>query len=454
MGLPQSFSSASSPDYRKVTPLTPQQSTPECIEAEARLLGILLSFPDIAPTVLEILPDSSAFYILKHQLIYQAIHQVMHLKMTPDVLVVMATLRNTKKLDKVGENYLLDLCNQAVSNVQAIDYANLISEKWLRRRLMVVGEEIVQLAGEPKSIDEILEQAEALIYALSQPGIQNTHSRPESLAEIMPRNWAIFEGNSTPAIPTGLLDIDALIGGYFAGDLMVVAGRPGMAKTHLAIFLAVELAKRQVPVHLFSLEMGKEQVVNRAVAALTGINSASLRQGRLGDGDWQKIISATAQIEALPFTISDDRKLTPVKMRSILRSLPVKPTVVFLDYLQLMGEGGENRVSELDTITRELRNMAQEFGICMVTLAQISRAVEQRQNKRPLMSDIRESGGIETHADVIATLYRDAYYNPDTLDLNIVEISIAKSRNGITGTAKVLANLATSQFFNLVKPNC
>jgi len=260
-----------------------------------------------------------------------------------------------------------------------------------------------------------------------------------------------------PGITSGFYDLDAMTSGFQRSDLIILAGRPSMGKTALALGIGANIAREhKLPVAIFSLEMSKEQLALRLLAGRSGIPSNRLRSGRLSQTDFDPLVRAMDDIVELPIYIDDNANPTIMQIRSQVRRLQAqqkgKLGLVLVDYLQLMEEGGENRVQELSRITRSMKGLAREMNVPIVALSQLSRGVEQRTNKRPMMSDLRESGSIEQDADLVIMLYRDSYYNPDSPDRNVAEVIICKHRNGPTGTVKLLFQPELTKFENLANP--
>jgi replicative DNA helicase len=256
-----------------------------------------------------------------------------------------------------------------------------------------------------------------------------------------------------PGIATDFYDLDAMTGGFQRSDLIIIAGRPSMGKTSFSLNIAHNVAKQNLTVAIFSLEMSKEQLSQRLLATEANIESNRLRSGRLAQNDLEKIIDAMSNLSILPIYIDDSSSLTVTQMRSQVRRLQASQKgqlgLVLLDYLQLMDGGSDNRVQELSRITRSLKGLAREVNVPVIALSQLSRAVESRNNKRPMMSDLRESGSIEQDADLVMMLYRDEYYNPDTPDRGVAEVIVTKHRNGPTGAIKLLFQAGQTRFVNL-----
>jgi replicative DNA helicase len=280
------------------------------------------------------------------------------------------------------------------------------------------------------------------------------------IAQIAIDTYQEIEARHQELIPPGLScdfsDLDAMTGGFARSDLIIIAGRPSMGKTAVSLNMAYNMAAlHQLPVLIFSLEMSKEQLVQRLLASESSIDSNRLRAGRVAPNEWDRIAVAINKISELPIYIDDNASMMVMEMRSQARKIQVEYGgqlgLIMIDYLQLMEGGGDNRVQEISKITRSLKGLARELNVPVIALSQLSRSVEARNNKRPMMSDLRESGSIEQDADLIIMLYRDAYYNPDTPDRDTTELIITKHRNGPTGVVKLVFDPALTKFKNIMR---
>ncbi|MBE9126619.1 MULTISPECIES: replicative DNA helicase [unclassified Coleofasciculus] len=428
---------------------------PQNIDAEEAILGGILLDPEAIGRVADLLVVE-AFYISTHQQIYKAA-LVLHGSGKPtDLMSVTTWLYDHELLEKVGgESKLAQLVERTVSAVNVDRYAGLVMDKYLRRQLIQAGNDIVRLGYETSlELETVLDQAEQKIFNLTQERPQQglvpiSETLIQTFQEIETRH----EGIALPGIPTNFYDLDAVTGGFQRSDLIIIAGRPSMGKTSFAIGIARDIAK-QLPVAIFSLEMSKEQLVQRLLASEAGIESNYLRTGRIAQNQWEPLSQALGTLSELPIYIDDTANPTVLQMRSQVRRLQAEQGgmlgLVLIDYLQLMeGSGSDNRVQELSRITRSLKGLAREINVPVIALSQLSRGVEARTNKRPMMSDLRESGSIEQDADLIMMLYRDSYYNPDSPDRDVAEVIIVKHRNGPTGTVKLLFKPELTKFLNL-----
>jgi replicative DNA helicase len=432
---------------------------PQNVDAEESILGGILLDPEAIGRVVDLLKPE-AFYINTHKEIYKAALALHHQGKPTDLMSVTTWLYDRELLDKVGgQSKLAELVDRTVSAVNIDRYATLVVDKYLRRQLIQAGNEIVQLGYETSmELETVLDQAEQKIFGLTQ-------TRPKQglvpIAETLIQTFQEIETRhqdvALPGLPSNFYDLDAMTGGFQRSDLIVIAGRPSMGKTSFAMAIARNIAEK-MPVAIFSLEMSKEQLVQRMLASEAGIESNYLRTGRISQNQWEPLSHALGTLSELPIYIDDTANQTVMQMRSQARRLQAEQNgklgLILIDYLQLMeGSGSENRVQEISRITRSLKGLAREIGVPVIALSQLSRGVEARTNKRPMMSDLRESGSIEQDSDLIIMLYRDEYYSPDTPDRGIAEIIITKHRNGPTGVVKLLFDPQFTRFRNLASPN-
>jgi replicative DNA helicase len=429
---------------------------PQNIEAEEAILGGILLDPEALSRVIDVLV-SDAFYVRAHQEIYKAILKLHAQGKPTDLMTVINCLQDYHLLEQVGGAIkLTQLLDRTVSAVNIDRYAALIMDKYLRRQLISAGHEIVDLGFDTATeLDVVLDESEKKIFRLTQ-------KRPQeglipignTLIQTFNDIEKLHQKVAQPGIPCGFYDLDAMTSGFGRSDLIIIAGRPSMGKTSFALNIAHNIAKDNLPVAIFSLEMSKEQLSVRLLASEAGIESNKLRSGRLSQKELEPLGEALGSLSSLPIFIDDAANLTVMQMRSQVRRLQAEHKgqlgLVLIDYLQLMeGGGSDNRVQELSRITRSLKGLAREVQAPVIALSQLSRAVESRTNKRPMMSDLRESGSIEQDADVIIMLYRDEYYNADSPDRGIAEVILTKHRNGPTGMVKLLFQPDLTKFLNL-----
>lgn len=431
---------------------------PQNVDAEESILGGILLDPQAIGRVADLLRPE-AFYINSHREIYKAV-LALHTQSKPvDLMSVTTWLYDHELLDKVGgQSKLAELVDRTVSAVNVDRYALLVMDKYLRRQLIHAGNDIVQLGYETSiELETVLDQAEQKIFSLTQKRPQQglvpiSETLIQTFQEIETRQ----EGAAIPGIASEFYDLDAMTGGFQRSDLIIVAGRPSMGKTSFAVGIARNIAEK-FPVAIFSLEMSKEQLVQRLLASEAGIESNYLRTGRISQTQWGDLSRALGTLSELPMYIDDTANQTVMQMRAQVRRLQAEQPgplgLVLIDYLQLMEGSGDNRVQELSKITRSLKGLARELNVPVIALSQLSRGVEARTNKRPMMSDLRESGAIEQDSDLIIMLYRDEYYSPDTPDRGLAEVIITKHRNGPTGVVKLIFDPQFTRFRNLASPN-
>lgn len=433
---------------------------PQNIDAEEAILGGILLDPEAIGRVMEIL-HPEAFYISAHKEIYRAALTLQTQGKPTDLMSVTTWLNDNGLLEKVGgQGQLAQLVDRTISAVNVDQYAQLVMEKYLRRKLIQAGTEVAQLGYDTTTpLERILDQSEQKIFNITQ--VRPTQGLTAT-SDILTQTFSDIEqrhlGLVTPGIACGFYDLDAMTQGFQRSDLIIAAGRPSMGKTSFVLNIARNIAAFQkLPIAIFSLEMSKEQLVYRMLAGEARIESGRLRAGRISPHEWEALGSAIDFLSRLPVFIDDTPNIAIAEMRSKARRLQSENGgvlgLVLIDYLQLMEGGSDNRVQELSKITRSLKGLARELNVPIIALSQLSRGVESRNNKRPMMSDLRESGSIEQDADLIMMLYREEYYDPDTPDRGLAEVIIAKHRNGPVGTVKLLFDPQFTQFRNLAAPN-
>ncbi len=440
---------------------------PQNIEAEEAILGgILIDSGAITRIGDQLRPEF--FYVMAHQEIYRACISLHAQSFPTDLMSVAAWLNDRNLLEKVGgQSKLVRLCDATLSAVNIDYYAQLVAEKFTRRKLGEAGREIINLSqNNSLSLSQVLDSAEQKIFAVTQSrNLQGLTPAADILTQaffdLENRYNTLGEGGENlPGLSTGFYDLDAMTQGLQRSDLIIIAGRPSMGKTAFGLELSKKIAENhQLPVAIYSLEMSKEQLVYRLLSSQTkrpgkeGVDSHKLRSGQLRDDEWSTIAMAVSTLSELPIYIDDTPNPSINELRSKSRRLQIekggKLGLILIDYLQLMeGSGSDNRVQEISRITRSLKGLARELQVPIVALSQLSRGVEARNNKRPMLSDLRESGSIEQDADIVIMLYRDEYYNPDTPDRGIAEVIIAKHRNGPTGTVKLIFDPRFTKFEN------
>ena len=416
------------------------QVPPHSIEAEESVLGAVLLSADAANIALERLHPED-FYKPAHQLVFEAIRVLFDGNEPIDAVTVSEHLRRDGSLDRMGGVDFLTRLLDAVPTSSNIEYyAAIVEEHALRRRLMKVGGQIGSIATEmTEDIDEVVDRAEQAVFAVSDrrigdglAGIDNLLGPAIEKAEDLQRR-----GSEVTGVPTGFRDLDRKLAGLHPTNLLVLAARPGMGKTALALNVAQNVAIADHPVAIFSLEMSREEVVTRMLCSTGRIDSQKLRTGRLTEGDFTKLSTAASALYKKPIFVDDSPGLTVTEIRAKCRRLRRKPGLglVVVDYLQLMvGSGGENRQQEIALISRSLKNLARELNVPILALSQLNRSLESREDKRPRLGDLRESGAIEQDSDVVMFIYRDEYYHPEKVEAKgIAEVVIAKHRQGAVG---------------------
>ena len=438
---------------------------PHNLDAEKAVLGALLTNGSnsgaVVDTVTSIL-KSEDFYRDAHRIIYDAILEIVHANKTADFITVGEELDRRKRLDAVGGlAYITSLANESVSyNVE--EHAKIISEKAQLRRLIDAGNKIVGMtyAGEDEPT-AILNKAEQMVLDVS--GQTQSESSFAPIGEVVLSNLDKLNAlqqhdGAITGVPTGFKDVDHVFNGLQKSDLILVAARPAMGKTAFTLNIAQNVTMLyDKTVAFFSLEMGKEQLVGRILSSVAGVSSEKLRRANMDPTDWEKVIAAADRMSKSKLFIDDTPGLTVQDMRSKLRRLKVEHglDLVIVDYIQLMqgrnsGKGSENRQQEVSEISRNLKLIAREFNVPLIALSQLSRSVESRPDKRPVLSDLRESGSLEQDADIVIFLYRDKYYDENSEMGDKAEVLIRKHRNGAVGSVKLLFIGELTRFLDTV----
>ncbi len=439
---------------------------PHSIEAEQSLLGGLLIDNEALDKVADVVSVSD-FYRQDHQIIYQHIHQLIERSQPADIVTVGESLESNAELNTVGGlEYLGLLAENTPTAANIRGYAQIVRERSIMRNLVQVGTEIVDSALSPQGRDaqQLLDESESKIFQIAEAG-KNDRIGFTDIKELLPqvaeRIDQLFQRDNpsdVTGVPTGYKDLDMMTSGLQPGDLVIIAGRPSMGKTSLALNIAEYVAiDTGLPAAIFSMEMGSTQLVSRLIGSVGKLNQHKMRTGQLDDNDWEKLSYALGQLNEAPIFIDEGSALNPYEVRARARRLHKqcgKLGLVVIDYLQLMGTAGssENRATEISEISRSLKSLAKELNVPVVALSQLNRSVEQRPDKRPVMSDLRESGAIEQDADVIMFIYRDEVYNPETPDKGVAEIILAKQRNGPVGRVKLTFLGEFTKFENYANP--
>ena len=430
---------------------------PEALEMEKKLLSaMMLKDGEVIPEVAPIL-KAEDFYREEHRCIYRAMLQVYSRGTPPDVLLIADELTRTGELQKVRRDYLFALIDYEFTTTRAVMHAKTIKEKAELRRLIQACEEIMYDSGEEKKpVKEILEEAERKLFAVTLKRAEKF----EPIEAIMQRAFeriihkAEHPGEIT-GVETKLIGLDRILNGLQKSDLIILAARPSMGKTALALNIATNAAKSGATVAIFSLEMSKGQIAERLMSTLSGVNSQNMKTGNLTDEEMRSLINAVEEIAGLRLQIDDTPGIGLMEMRSKLRRLTHETglDLIVIDYLQLMqGARAENRQQEISEISRNLKALAREMDVPILALSQLSRSVEMRADKKPQLSDLRESGSLEQDADIVMFLYRDEYYNrDDEANKNIAELIIAKNRNGPTTSIGLQFHKETMRFGDLTR---
>jgi len=436
---------------------------PHNIEAEASVLGSVMIDKDAITKIADFLKPED-FYREKNAKIFEVMIELYSKQEPLDILSVSSRLKEKNLLKEIGgRSYLTDLVNAVPTASSVISYARQVQKKSIMRKLIQAGSEITQLGYEEElPLDEVLDNAEQKLYSVSQKSAKQDFVSIGGLLESafvrideMHRNKDKFRG-----VPTGLADLDNLLSGLQKSDLIILAARPSIGKTSFALEIARNAAVRhKVPVGIFSLEMSSDQLVDRMLAAEARVNLWSLRTGNLDseDDDFQKIGDAMGVLSEAPIFIDDSATASIMEMRTMARRLKAEKglELLIIDYLQLMeGRGlrsSESRVQEISEISRGLKNLAKELNVPIIALSQLSRAVENRSPQIPKLSDLRESGSIEQDADVVLFLYREDRERPETENKNIIDVIVAKHRNGPVGKVSLYFNEEFTSFQSLEK---
>ena len=424
---------------------------PHSIEAESSVLGGLMLDNSAWDRMGDLLTDND-FYRHEHKLIFGVISSLINGSKPADVITVFEQLQNQGKSEGVGGlGYLNSLAQYVPSASNIRRYAEIVRERSILRKLVTASDEIATHAfnTQGRPVEKILDEAEQKIFNIGEEGSrlkQGFQSMETLVVDLMDRVQEMADNpNDITGVPTGFYDLDRMTSGLQAGDLVVLAARPSMGKTAFAINIAEHVALNEgLPVAVFSMEMGAAQLAVRVVGSIGRIDQGHLRSGKLTDEEWPRLTDAIERLRTVSLHIDETPGLTTSELRANARRLARrcgKLGLIVVDYLQLMsgssGSDGDNRATELGEISRGLKMLAKELQCPVIALSQLNRGVEQRTDKRPMMSDLRESGAIEQDADIIMFIYRDDYYNKDSKDPGVAEIIIGKQRNGPTGAVRL-----------------
>ncbi len=440
---------------------------PHSIEAEQAVLGGILLDNDVWIKVADLINENQ-FYRKDHRLIFRHISLLIDNNQAADAITVSESLESSGELEGVGGlSYLGLLVQNTPSSENTKRYAEIVREKSILRNLASVANQIVDSSYSPmgKAAAQLVDEAEAQIFSITEQGtkINTGFSKLEPVITEVVEKVEILYNQENPShitgVPTGFADLDKMTAGFQEGDLVIIAGRPSMGKTALALNIAEYVAVESgLPVGIFSMEMSASQLVMRTLGSMGRFDQHKLRTGRLTVEEWGRFTDPVVKLTKAPIQIDETAALNALELRARARRLHreyKKLGLIIVDYLQLMSSpsAGENRATEISEISRALKALAKELQVPVVALSQLNRSVEQRPNKRPVMADLRESGAIEQDADVILFIYRDEVYNPDTPDAGTAEIIVAKQRNGPTGQVILTFQGEYTRFANHISDN-
>ena len=433
---------------------------PHDVEAEQAVLGSMLTDKDAVISAIEVLKEDD-FYRTDNKSIYEAIMNLYNRAEPIDIITVKAELESLGKFEQVGGlEYLASLPDKVPTTANAMKYIKIVEEKSTLRNLIKTANEIIELGYDPtEDVSDIMEGAEKKIFNIMQNNDKKSYS---PIKDILVDSFTQLEElynrkQHITGVPSGFTELDYKTAGFHGSDLVLIAARPAMGKSAFALNIATNAAVRaNVPVAIFSLEMSKEQMVNRILCSEAMVDSNKVRTGKLEEDDWTKLAGSIGPLSDAEIYIDDTPGISVMEIRAKCRKLKLEKNIgmVVIDYLQLVqGSNKRNgsREQEISEISRSLKILAKELNVPVIALSQLSRAVEQRPDHRPMLSDLRESGAIEQDADIVMFLYRDDYYNPDSEKKDIAEVIIAKHRGGSLGTVDLLWLGSYTKFVNLEK---
>ena len=431
---------------------------PHDLEAEQAIIGSMLTDRDAVISAIEILKEED-FYREDNKVIYTAILNLYNRAEPIDIITVKSELESMGKFEQVGGlEYLAELPEKVPTTANAMKYIKIVEEKSTLRRLIKTANEIIELGYSPtEDVEDIMEGAEKKIFNIMQEKNQKGYAPiKDVLVESFTKLEELYNRKQhITGVPSGFTELDYRTAGFHGSELILIAARPAMGKTAFALNIATNAAvKANVPVAVFSLEMSKEQLVNRILCSESMVDSNKVRTGKLEEDDWTKLAGAIGPLSEAEIFIDDTPGINITEIRAKCRKLKLEKNIgmVVIDYLQLIqgsNKRGGSREQEISEISRSLKILAKELDVPVIALSQLSRAAEQRPDHRPMLSDLRESGAIEQDADIVMFLYRDDYYNQDSEKKDIAEIIIAKHRGGSTGTVELLWLGSYTKFVNL-----
>lgn len=449
------------------TPVDPEitslRTPPNSLESEQSVIGGLLLDNQAWDRIGDVI-RADDFYRFDHRVIFEHIYRLIDSGKPADVITVYEALQMSGKAEDVGGlAYINSLATNTPSAANIRRYAEIVRDRAILRRLITVSDEVIGSAINPQGKDTktILDEAESKIFKIAEDGARGAggfQSLQPVLGKVVDRIDELYHRDSDSeitGIPTGMIDLDGKTSGLQPGDLIIVAGRPSMGKTAFSLNIGEHVAVEEgLPVAVFSMEMAATQLAMRMLGSVGRLDQHRLRTGKLNDEDWPRLTYAVGKMQEAQLFIDETPALSSMEVRARCRRLARQCGqlgLVIIDYLQLMGgSGGENRATEISEISRSLKGLAKELNCPVIALSQLNRSLEQRPNKRPVMSDLRESGAIEQDADVILFIYRDEVYNPDSPDKGTAEIIIGKQRNGPIGTVRVTFLGQYTKFENFI----
>lgn len=440
-------------------------AAPHSREAEEAVVGAVFINPEVYYDIAQFL-TADDFYIHRHKWIWEAFNRLHEGRIPIDLLTVADELERRGQLGEIGGSaYLTSLVNQVPSSLNAESYARIVEGYSIRRKMIAAANQIASIAyNEKTAVDDVMDEAEKAVFNVSERRLKHDLQPISSvLSDYYDRIDDLAKRpDDIVGVPTGFIDLDKMLTGLQPSDLLIIAGRPGQGKTGFLLSVAKNAGlTHKKRVAIFSLEMSNEQVVQRLIAQETGIDSQRLRTGKLQENEWPLFTHAIEVFGDTHIHLDDTPAITPLQLRTKCRRLHMEfgLDLIIVDYLQLMGGDTrtDNRVQEVSYISRNLKVLARELNVPVLAAAQLSRAVEQRSDKRPVLSDLRESGSLEQDADIVMFIYRPDQYEKDTVKQNVAEIIVAKHRNGPVGSVELVFRSALAKFENaatrVFKPN-
>jgi replicative DNA helicase len=425
---------------------------PHSIEAEMCLLASMMLDKQLAEQVLPLL-DGDSFYLHDHKLIYDSLRELVVASKPVDAVILRDELKKAGVLEQVGgTGYIAQLLGTVPSAAHGMEYAERVREKALLRQLIRVSDTMTRRAYDAsEQADQLLDAAAAEMFKLAERRITNPM---QHLGDVAATVYEMLEDHGKRGVETGFYDLDDMLNGMQAGEMLIVAARPAMGKTAFSMNVMQQIAQQNVPVGVFSLEMSSQQLAQRMLCSLADVDQQRVRKGQLGADEYQRLAKIVVQMRKLPIFVDDSPQLTPLDFRTKARRLKHEHGIqaIMIDYLQLMDNPGpDSRQQQISEISRGIKAVARELRIPVIALSQLNRASENREGHKPRMSDLRESGSIEQDADVVMLLHREDYYHqadPNYMPSNLAEVIIAKQRNGPTGTVELVFDGRVASFRN------